>query len=134
LLNVQLIFCADTFRQNVDFSCNSHLTSITFYLVLSHVNFPEDPNESVYVSWVLAQITSPHIQMVRIHASRALDLTDLDEIDWEVIEHALNRPNYSGLWKIIISGIWEGDLDATCIWVQKRLPTLNERIVVQVEI
>jgi hypothetical protein len=54
-------------------------------------------------------------------------------IDWDGIEHILKRPNYWYLQRFVVAGLSKPVLDATKTWMQNRLPTLSERIVVEIQ-
>jgi hypothetical protein len=94
---------------------------------------PTVQNDLAYVSRILSKITSTHIQEVKFRVTSALvDPKDLDEIDWEAVGRTFERPNYSSLQKFVISGVWYRVLDKTRAWVQKRLPTLSERVIIEI--
>jgi hypothetical protein len=91
---------------DIDWSHHSHLTSIT-----SHLDSSAPQHRRAYILGVLAQITSHHMQTIKVLIYRLRG--DLDVIDWDGIKCILKRPNYWYLQRFVVAGPSKPVLDAT---------------------
>lgn len=121
---------SDAFCRDVDLSYNTELRSIYFDCLALYTIYMGRAHEGLHVPRILAQITSPSIREVIIRV-RIDAADDLDLLDWSTIECILERPNYHGLQKLIVSGL-DGDLLGEAeAWVKNRLPSCNVRGIVE---
>lgn len=121
---------SDAFCRDVDLGHNTELRSINFNFLAIYTIYSGREHDGIHVPLILAQITSPSIQKVTISVS--MDATDnLDVLDWSTINGILERPNYSRLQKLEISGVRREFLDETKTWIKSRLPKCSARGVVE---
>ena len=99
LFSFLIVQPADVFSRYVDLSHNTQLRSIGFASIYS-------VEESIPIAPVLDQITTPTIQEVVISGVFKFEggTHTLDGLDWSSIGRILERPNYSGLQNLLVSG------------------------------
>ena len=117
---------ADVFSRYVDLSHNTQLRSIGFASIYSG-------EESIPIAPVLDQITTPTIQEVVISGVFVFEngTHTLDGLDWSSIGRILERPNYSGLQNLRISG-WRAEfIEDTKKLLAEKLPKFSERGIIQ---
>ena len=116
---------ADVFSRHVDLSHNTQLRSIGFADIRSV--------ESIPIAPVLDQITTPTIQEVIISGVFVFEggTHTLDGLDWSSVGRILERPNYSGLQNLRISG-WRAEfIEDTKKLLTEKLPKFSERGIIQ---
>jgi hypothetical protein len=125
-----ILFCflivqpaTDAFSRYVDLSHNTQLESIYFTEI-----YPDD--ESIPIAPVLDQITTPTIGRVGIFVEQGGTYT-LDGLDWSSIGRILERPNYSGLQNLLVSGWRTEFLEDTKKLLIEKLPKFSERGIIQ---
>jgi hypothetical protein len=121
---------ADAFCRDVDLSYNIQLRSIVFNILGVQTIYWTRELEGLHISPILSQITSPHIRQIIINVGLYIP-EDLNVIDWASIERTLERPNYSHLQKLTISGVNDLMLEETKRWMQERLPGCHARGVIE---
>jgi hypothetical protein len=110
----------------VDLSYNTELHSIDFDFLALYTIHMGRAHQGLHVPQILAQIKSPNIREVIIRV-RIDAADDLDLLDWSTIECILERPNYHGLQKLIVSGLDSNLLGEADAWMKNRLPSCNVR-------
>jgi hypothetical protein len=126
LFSFLIVQPADAFSRYLDLGHNTQLRSIDFTDIRSSV-------ASIPIAPVLDQITTPTIREVVISGIFVFEggTHTLDGLDWSSIGRILERPNYSGLQNLLISG-WRAEfLEDTKKLLTEKLPKFSERGIIQ---
>jgi hypothetical protein len=117
----------EAFWDHFDLSRNPNLSLLHFHIW--SISTVAAVRETDHIPPLLAQITSTRLRDIVVNVGMSAP-DDLAVLDWGRILHILQRPNFSSLRRLAISGLMNAILDETKDWIVKKLPPCSVRDII----
>lgn len=120
----------EAFCRAVDLAHNAALHTIRFSLSI-YTHYHDRHLRGIHIPPLLSQIKTRSIEEIHIHVNICVP-SDLDVIEWDKIEAIINRPNYSGLKRLVIAGLGEAVnlREMARKWMAERIPATQAKGIV----